>query len=93
LCRCRHNHDLRHSAATLAIAGGADTRALMERLGHASPAAALRYQHAMPGRDAAIAAALDELVEAAASRPEPELPRPIRGLGAASAGDEASAAS
>ncbi|MBV8160225.1 MAG: tyrosine-type recombinase/integrase family protein [Acidimicrobiia bacterium] len=58
-------HDLRHSAATLAIAAGANTRDLMERMGHASPAAALRYQHAMPGRDAAIAAALDDLVAAA----------------------------
>lgn len=57
-------HDLRHSAATLALAAGANTRELMERMGHASPAAALRYQHVMPGRDAAIAAALDDLAGA-----------------------------
>jgi hypothetical protein len=31
-------------------------------------AAALRYQHVMAGRDAAIAAALDELVQAASTR-------------------------
>jgi integrase len=79
-------HDLRHSAATLSIASGADTRALMERMGWASPAAAIRYQHAMPGRDAAIAAALDELVDAARSVPAPDLPRPIRGLEAVSDG-------
>ena len=30
-------------------------------------AAALRYQHVMAGRDAAIAAALDELIEAASA--------------------------
>jgi integrase len=60
-------HDLRHSAATLALAAGANTRELMERMGHASPAVALRYQHVMAGRDQAIAAALDELVEAAAN--------------------------
>jgi hypothetical protein len=30
------------------------------------PAVALRYQHVMAGRDQAIAAALDELVQAAA---------------------------
>ena len=38
-------HDLRHSAATMALAAGANTRELMERMGHASPAVALRYQH------------------------------------------------
>jgi integrase len=67
-------HDLRHSAATLALAAGANTRELMERMGHTSPAVALRYQHVMAGRDQAIAAALDELV-----RPPPTLPpeRPV----------------
>ena len=35
------------------------------RMGHSSSAAALRYQHVMAGRDAAIAATLDELVQAA----------------------------
>jgi integrase len=62
-------HDLRHSAATLALAAGANTRKLMERMGHTSPAVALRYQHVMAGRDQAIAAALDELVQAAANLP------------------------
>jgi hypothetical protein len=59
-------HDLRHTAATLALAAGANTRELMERMGHSSPQVALRYQHVMAGRDQAIAAALDELVQAAA---------------------------
>jgi integrase len=63
-------HDLRHSAATLALAAGANTRELMERMGHTSPAVALRYQHVMAGRDQAIAAALDELVQAAANLPQ-----------------------
>jgi hypothetical protein len=36
-------------------------------MGHSSSAAALRYQHVMAGRDAAIAAALDEPIEAAAA--------------------------
>jgi integrase len=61
-------HDLRHTSATLSIAAGASTRELMARMGHSSSAAALRYQHVMAGRDAAIAAALDELIEAASSR-------------------------
>jgi integrase len=62
-------HDLRHSAATLALAAGANTRELMERMGHTSPQVALRYQHVMAGRDQAIAAALDALVQAAATLP------------------------
>jgi integrase len=58
-------HDLRHTAATFAAATGATTRELMERIGHSSPAAALRYQHVMKDRDKAIAAALDRLAQAA----------------------------
>jgi hypothetical protein len=45
----------------------------MERMGHTSPAVALRYQHVMAGRDQAIAAALDELIQTAANLP-PERP-------------------
>ena len=61
-----HFHDLRHVANTLTAATGASTRELMHRMGHASPAAALRYQHATRDRDAAIAAALGRLI----ARPE-----------------------
>ena len=60
-------HDLRHTSATLSIAAGASTRELMARMGHSSSAAALRYQHVMAGRDAAIAAALDQLIDAASA--------------------------
>jgi integrase len=56
-------HDLRHTAATLAAAAGATTKELMERIGHTSPGVALRYQHVMADRQAAIAAALDTLAE------------------------------
>jgi integrase len=58
-------HDLRHTAATLAAAAGATTKELMERMGHTSPAVALRYQHVMADRQAAIAAALDGLARVA----------------------------
>jgi integrase len=71
-------HDLRHSAATMALAAGANTRELMERMGHTSPAVALRYQHVMAGRDQAIAAALDELVQAAANLPAERPAEPPR---------------
>jgi integrase len=60
---------LRHSVVTLALAAGANTRELMERMGHTSPQVALRCQHVMAGRDQAIAAALDELVQATAMLP------------------------
>ena len=40
-------HDLRHTGQTLAAATGATTKDLMRRLGHASPAAAYRYLHAV----------------------------------------------
>jgi hypothetical protein len=35
---------------------------LMSRMGHNSPAAALRYQHATRNRDATIAQALSDLI-------------------------------
>jgi hypothetical protein len=35
----------------------------MGRLGHSTPAAAMRYQHAAAGRDAQIASALAELMQ------------------------------
>lgn len=58
-----HFHDLRHTGNTLAAATGASLRELMARMGHASPEAALRYQHATRDRDAAIARALSDLIE------------------------------
>jgi integrase len=58
-------HDLRHTAATLAAAAGATTKELMERMGHTSPAVALRYQHVMADRQAQLASALDDLARAA----------------------------
>lgn len=54
-------HDLRHSGAVLAAATGATLAELMARLGHATPAAAMRYQHAAQGRDKQIASLLSAL--------------------------------
>lgn len=56
-------HDLRHSGAVLAAQTGATLAELMARLGHSTPQAAMRYQHAAQGRDRQIAAALSRLVE------------------------------
>jgi len=48
-------HDLRHLGATAAGRVGATIPELMQRLGHSTPNAAMRYQHAAAGRDAEIA--------------------------------------
>lgn len=54
-------HDLRHTGAVLAASTGATLAELMARLGHTSPAAAMKYQHAAAERDRAIALALSRL--------------------------------
>lgn len=56
-------HDLRHTGAVLAAQTGATLAELMARLGHSTPQAALRYQHAAQGRDAEIARLLSALAE------------------------------
>lgn len=54
-------HDLRHSGLTWSAATGASLAELMRRAGHASQAAAMRYQHATDERDRALAEALAQL--------------------------------
>src|SRR5581483_6674978 len=58
-------HDLRHTGTTL--------RAVMHRLGHASAAAAIRYQHRVAGQDEAIADYLDRIGRAALPPPTAEI--------------------
>jgi len=60
-------HDLRHTGNTLAASTGASTKELMSRMGHASPRAALIYQHATLERDRVLADALSKLANAAGS--------------------------
>ena len=62
-------HDLRHTGNTFAASTGASTKELMARMGHASPRAALIYQHASPERDRALADALSRLVGTSRARP------------------------
>ena len=54
-------HDLRHVGATLAAQAGATTKELMSRLGHTTPAMAMRYQIAAQERDVKIAEAMSAL--------------------------------
>lgn len=63
-------HDLRHSGLTWSAATGASIAELMRRAGHASQAAAIRYQHATDDRDRALARALAILAGHSALRNE-----------------------
>jgi len=55
-------HDLRHTGAVLAAQTGATLAELMGRLGHSTPAMALRYQHIAEDRDTEIARLLSEMI-------------------------------
>lgn len=65
-----HFHDLRGSGATLAAHQGATIAELMNRLGHKSATAAMRYQHATAERDRALADAMQRAIEEAKPQPE-----------------------
>jgi integrase len=58
-------HDLRHTGAVMAAQSGATIAELMGRLGHATPAMAIRYQHVAQGRDDAIARLMSEMIKVA----------------------------
>ena len=58
-----HFHDLRHAGGTMAARAGATLTEQMARLGHKTPAMAIRYQHVAAGRDAEIAEALSRMAE------------------------------
>ena len=55
-------HDQRHSALTLVASTGATLPELMQRAGHASPRAALHYQHAADDSQRRIAERLDQVL-------------------------------
>jgi len=59
-----HFHDLRHAGATWAAQSGATIKELQDRLGHASSAAAMRYQHLATDRGRVIAANISAQAEA-----------------------------
>jgi integrase len=57
-------HDLRHTGATMAAQTGATLKELMDRLGHSTPTAALRYQHATEARGRELADKLSKMMNA-----------------------------
>ena len=69
-----HFHELRHSAAALAIDAGAHPLTIKDRLGHSSITVTMdTYGHRFPAQDEALAQALDIKLRdslAASSRPE-----------------------
>ncbi|MBF4766610.1 site-specific integrase [Nocardioides agariphilus] len=66
-----HPHELRHTAASLAIANGADVKVLQQMLGHASAAMTLDvYGHLFDGRLDEVADALERARNRAASEIE-----------------------
>ena len=79
----RHRASVRsnHTAATLAAASGTSLKALMVRIGHASAAAALRYQHVIDGQDADIVRYLERFGEEppVPSRAHDDTPESVRG--------------
>lgn len=56
-------HGLRHTGATMAAQQGATLAELMDRLGHSTVTAALRYQHAASDRQAELARRLSAMAE------------------------------
>jgi integrase len=71
-------HDLRHSALTLYAATGATIAELQAFAGHASPEAAMRYQHATRDRATALADLVDRVIAADAV----DAPTPLRAMDA-----------
>lgn len=56
-------HDLRHLAGTLTAQAGATLKEIMNRLGHSTTAAAMRYQHVADGRPQVIAQRIGETLQ------------------------------
>jgi integrase len=60
-------HDLRHTHASLLIAGGVHPRVIMERLGHSTISTTMDiYGHVFPSEGRAVAAMLDQMFGMAA---------------------------
>ena len=54
-------HDLRHAHASWLLAGGADLKTVMERLGHTQIQTTQRYLHTLPGADEQALAAFQRI--------------------------------
>ncbi|MBM4484445.1 tyrosine-type recombinase/integrase [Rhodococcus hoagii] len=70
-----HLHDLRHFGGVMAAHAGATTKEVMDRLGHVTSSAAMRYQHTASGRAEMVA---DRLSALAAGQSEPRHLRAVQ---------------
>jgi integrase len=68
-------HDLRHSALTLLSVAGGTLAEVQAHGGHASPAAAMRYQHAAQDRAHHLARLIDRVIEDASASKAPDSTR------------------
>ncbi|HEY5115652.1 MAG TPA: tyrosine-type recombinase/integrase [Nakamurella sp.] len=63
MCRCRHNHDLRHFYASTLIAAGLHPKTIQSRLGHASITETMdTYGHLFPEAEEQGRGALDAVL-------------------------------
>ena len=60
-------HDLRHTHASWLLAGGADLKTVMDRLGHSQLSTTQRYLHTLPDKDDTALAALARIRSAPGS--------------------------
>jgi integrase len=60
-------HTLRHSAGTLLLAAGVDSRVVMQILGHSTPQMAVRYQHVVRELETDAAGRMDGLLGGSAA--------------------------
>lgn len=64
-----HFHDLRHFGGVMAAVAGATTKEVMDRLGHTTSTAAMRYQHVAAGRADVLAERLSALAKTPSTMP------------------------
>ncbi|HVA61578.1 MAG TPA: tyrosine-type recombinase/integrase [Mycobacteriales bacterium] len=63
MCRRRHNHDLRHTWATLALEAGVHPKVVQERLGHSNVSITLDlYSHVSPAMQSDAAEKVASLI-------------------------------
>ena len=67
-------HDLRHAHASWLLAGGADLKSVMDRMGHTQIQTTQKYLHALPHTDQINLDALDRIRRRDAPEADPRDP-------------------